>query len=134
MSETDQLRGEIAASLRIGLSLDLDTVLNEIAESARALTGARFCAIATIDDLGQPVDFVTSGFAAAEHRATEEWSDGPRLFEHFRDMDGPLRITDVPGHMRALGFSPGRLPRAPSRAPRCATTAAMSATSTWSRR
>ena len=121
MSVTDQMRGEIAAlrerisalsaaSLRIGSSLDLDTVLNEIAESARALTGARFCAIATIDERGQPVDFVTSGFAADEHRAIEEWSDGPRLFEHFRDLDGPLRITDVPGHMRALGFSPERLP------------------------
>ena len=31
-------------------------------------------------------------------------------FEHFRDLDGPLRITDVPSHVRALGFSPDRLP------------------------
>ena len=40
----------------------------------------------------------------------EEWTDGPRLFEHFRDLEGPLRIADVPGHVRALGFSPDRLP------------------------
>ena len=39
-----------------------------------------------------------------------EWADGPKLFEHFRDLDGPLRIADVPGHLRALGFSPDRLP------------------------
>ena len=99
-----------AASLRIGSSLDLDTVLNEIAESARALTGARYSAIATIDEAGRPVDFVTSGFTEAEHRAMEEWSDGPTLFEHFRDLDRPLRIADVPGHVRARGFSPDHLP------------------------
>ena len=95
-----------AASLRIGSSLDLDTVLREIAESARALTGARYAAIATIDGSGKPVDFVTSGFTEEEHRAMEEWSEGPRLFAHFRDLDGPLRIADIPGHVRALGFSP----------------------------
>ena len=112
--ENEELRARIAqlsaASLRIGSSLDLDTVLGEIAESARALTGARYAAIATMDEYGKPVDFVTSGFTEEEHRAMEEWSDGPKLFEHFRDLDGPLRITDVPGHVRALGFSPDRLP------------------------
>ena len=39
-----------------------------------------------------------------------EWADGPKLFEHCRDLEGPLRIADVPGHVRALGFSPDRLP------------------------
>ncbi len=99
-----------AASLRIGSSLDLDTVLREIADSARALTGARHCAIATVDESGEPVDFVISGFTQDEHRAIAEWSEGPRLFEHFRDLQGPLRIADVPSHVRALGFSPDRLP------------------------
>ena len=128
MSETAELRREIdglrreaaglrervsalcAAGLRIGSSLDLATVLDEIAGSARALTGARYAAIATIDEDGNPVDFVTSGFTEAEHRAMEEWSDGPKLFEHFRDLDGPLRIPNVPDHVRSLGFSPDRLP------------------------
>ncbi len=121
MSETRELRRENAAlrerisalydaSLRIGSSLDLDTVLDGIAESARALTGARYAAIATMDEDGNPVDFVTSGFTEEEHRAIAEWADGPRLFEHFRDLEGPLRIADVPGHVRALGFSPDRLP------------------------
>ena len=121
MSGTRELRREIAvlrerisalcaAGLRIGSSLDLDTVLDEIAESARVLTGARYAAIATMDEAGNPMDFVTSGFTEAEHRAMEEWADGPRLFEHFRDLEGPLRIADVPDHVRALGFSPDRLP------------------------
>lgn len=99
-----------AALLRIGASLDLETVLREIAESAQVLTGARSSAIVTIDVDGQPVDFVTSGITEAEHRAIVEWPEGPRLFEHFRDLDGPLRIADLPKHVRKLGFTPELLP------------------------
>ena len=117
----DELRREIgdlrerfsrlsAASLRISASLDLNTVLQEIAESVRALTGARYGAIVTIDEAGQPEEFITSGLSAEEHRRLVEWPDGPRLFEHFRDLPGTLRLSDVPAYVRGLGFSSDRLP------------------------
>ena len=113
-AENAALRARIsalsAASLRISASLDLETVLNEVVESARSLTGARYGAIATIDEAGVPQDFVTSGFTAEEHRNMEEWPDGPRLFEFFRDLPGPLRIPDVSAYVRSLGFSSDRLP------------------------
>ena len=99
-----------AAMLRISASLDLPTVLREVVESARALTGARYGAIATIDEAGEPQDFVTSGFTEKEHRRLAEWSDGPRLFEHLRDLPGPLRMADAPAYVRDLGFSTDRLP------------------------
>ena len=55
-AENAALRARIsalsAASLRISASLDLETVLNDVVESARALTGARYGAIATIDEAG----------------------------------------------------------------------------------
>ena len=113
-AENTALRARIsalsAASLRISASLDLETVLNEVVESARALTGARYGAIATIDETGPPREFVTSGLTEEEHRNMVEWPDGPRLFEFFRDLQGPLRIPDVPAYVRSLGFSPDRLP------------------------
>ena len=99
-----------AASLRIIASLDLDTVLHEVLHSARALTGARYAAIVTIDESGEPQDFVTSGLSEDEHRRLVEWSDGPRLFAHFRDLSGPLRLGDVPAYVRSLGFCPDLLP------------------------
>ena len=99
-----------AAMLRISGSLDLGTVLKEIAESARALTGARYGAIATIDEKGASEDFVTSGFTEDEHQRLVEWPDGLRLFEHFRDLPGPVRLADVSGYVRSLGFSSDRLP------------------------
>ena len=112
--ETEALRERISALsgaiLRISASLDLDTVLHEVVESARALTGARYGTITTIDEKGQPLDFVTSGLSAEEHRQLAEWPDGPRLFEHFRNLPGPLRLADVPAYVRSLGFSSGLLP------------------------
>ena len=37
--------------------------------------------------------------------ASGRWPDGPRLFEHLRDLPGPLRLDDLPGYVRALGYS-----------------------------
>ena len=94
----------------IGASLDLDTVLREILDSARGLTGARHGVIATVNESGVPGDFTSSGIGAEEHRLLEEWPEGPRLFEHFRGLPGPIRLADVRVHVQALGFSPDRLP------------------------
>ena len=95
-----------AAVLRIGSSLDLDTVLQEAVDSARALTGARYGVITTVDDSGRVQDFVTSGFTKDEQDQLATWSDGPRLFQHFRDLASPLRLGDLPTYVQALGFSP----------------------------
>ena len=42
-----------AASLRIGASLDLGTVLREVVDGARALTGARYGVIAAVGEVGE---------------------------------------------------------------------------------
>ena len=93
------------AVLRISSSLDLDTVLREVVASARALTGARYGVITTIDKAGQVQDFVTSGLTPDEHRQLAAWPDGPRLFEHFRDLPGAIRLRDLHTYVRSLGFS-----------------------------
>ena len=94
-----------AAVLRISSSLDLDTVLREVVESARALTGARYGVITTIDKTGKLQNFVTSGFTPEEHRQLAAWPDGGHLFEHFRDLPGAIRLRDMPAYVRSLGFS-----------------------------
>ena len=48
------------ALLRISASLDLETVLQEVADGACELTGARCGCIVTVDESGTPGDFVTS--------------------------------------------------------------------------
>ena len=117
MTQSDELRRENealrargatlnAAILRINASLDLDTVLSEVVESARALTGARWGVIATVDEAGAPLDFVFSGFTPEEQRELYTWPDHARLFEHFRNLPGPLRLADLSGYVRALGIAP----------------------------
>ena len=112
--ENEALRDRIArlsaAVLRISASLDVDAVLHEIVESARALTGARYGCITTIDEDGKVSDFVTSGITAEEHRRIAAWSDGPRLFEHLRDLPGPLTLGKTRDYVRSLGFPTDLLP------------------------
>ena len=79
------------AVLRIGASLDLDTVLREAVDGAHALTGAACGAIATVDAAGRPGDFVTSGLTEDKRRALETWPDGPGLFAHPAGFAAPPR-------------------------------------------
>ena len=100
-----------AAVLRVTASLDEATVLQEIVDSACALTNARYGTIITIDDAGAPRDFVTSGFTAEQHSELGAWlPDGPRLFDHLRDLSAPLRLADLPSYVRSLGFSTDLMP------------------------
>ena len=94
-----------AAVLRINTSLDLDTVLQEVVDSARTLTSARAGTIATLDERGAVEGFVTSGLSAEANREMLVWSDGERLFEHLRDLGTPLRVADFPAYLRKLGLS-----------------------------
>ncbi len=114
MREVEALRGRIsalsAASLRINASLELDTVLQEVLDSARSLTGARYGSMVTLDDSSRFQDFITSGLSAEEHRRLLESPDGSRLFEHFRDLPGVLRLADLQGYLRACGLSNYALP------------------------
>ena len=112
--ENEALRDRMSrlngAVLRISASLDVNTVLHEVVESARALTGAGYGAITTLDDSGQVQEFVTSGLTPEEQQRLAAWPDGPGLFEHFRDFPGPMRLRDLPGYVRSLGFSSDLMP------------------------
>ena len=111
--ENDALRARIAtlnaAILRINASLDLDTVLDEVLNSARALTGARWGALVSVDEAGAPQNFVTSGFTPEEERELLAWPDSLHLFEHLRALPKPLRLADLGGYVRALGIEPARM-------------------------
>ena len=113
MSRVEELRREnralrdrfarlSGAVLRISSSLDLDTVLQEAIDSARALTGSRKGIITTIDGRGRLADFLTSGFTPEVLREIVAWPEGPRFFEHLRLLAEPFRLADVPGYLASL--------------------------------
>ena len=107
--EVDALRERIAALtaaiLRISASLDVDTVLREIAKAARALTGARYAVITTIDGDRRLEHTVTSGLTPEATRQLETWTDNMRAFEALRDVPSPLRVADMPAYIASLGLS-----------------------------
>jgi len=95
-----------AGILRISQSLDLSTVLQEVVDSARALTGARYGAIVVIDETREVLSYVISGLTDEQQRQFAEWPEGLRMFAHLRDLPGPLRIADLPDYVHKRGFSP----------------------------
>ena len=93
-----------AAILRVGASLDLATVLQDVVDAARALTSARYGIIVTVDEAGEVTDFVTSNFTDEERRRFVAWPDRPRFSAYVRELPGPLRLDDWTEHVRSLGL------------------------------
>ena len=75
----EELRDRLArlsgASLRISARLELDAVLREVVDSARPLTEAGGGVVVTVDEAGQPQDFVRSWPESPQ--STGSWPNGP---------------------------------------------------------
>ena len=99
-----------AAILRINASLDVGSVLREVVDSARALTGARHGAIVATGARGEVREFVTSGISPEQRQELLEWPDGLRLFGHLHGLSSPLRVPDLDDYIRALGYAPFPVP------------------------
>ena len=98
----DRLTQLSEATLRINESLDFDSVLQEAVDSARALTGARFGIIVTVDGSGEVEVFLTSGITPEDHDRLQEMPGRWELFSHFGQLPGPLRLEDFPSCASAL--------------------------------
>ncbi len=107
--EAARLRERMArlssASLRISESLDLESVLREVAGSARALTGAANAAITTVDRVEEVRDFISSGLSSDERRQLRDLPQGERLWAYLLQGPGPLRVDDLATHLDALGIA-----------------------------
>lgn len=102
----------IDASLRINESLEYDVVLQEVLDAARSLTDARLGIIIIQDDDGSVRNFLASGMT--EQEASKLWAvpDGKRLFKYLNGVAERLRVPDLVGHLRSMGFSDIPLPGA----------------------
>ena len=80
--ENEALRDRLSrlsqANLRINESLDFETVLQGVLDSACSLTGARYGVIALVGASGRIEDSVTSGLTLEEHRRFKDFPEGFR--------------------------------------------------------
>ncbi|MCY3938318.1 MAG: response regulator [Chloroflexi bacterium] len=105
----DRLSRLSAASLHINGSLDVNVVLQEVIDNARYLTNARYGVIASMDEVGGLDSVLTSGTTGDEHRQLMELPDGPRIFDHFSKIPGPLRVDNYHEFAESVGLD-GWLP------------------------
>ena len=118
----DRLSKLSEASLRINESLDFDTVLQGVLDSARSLTGARYGAMTLLKDgveippdwappanppgTNAPlVDYFTSGLTEEQFGAMQDMPERVLLFDYLRRIPGTLRIPDLAGHTMSLGMA-----------------------------
>ena len=113
-SELEELQERLSrlsqASLRINESLDFDTVLQGVLDSARFLTAARYGVMTLLDDAGSVQDFLSSGMTTEENEQLLLMPEGPHILESLTCISEPLRVPDLLDHFHALGFTGVSIP------------------------
>ncbi len=114
IQENEALRDRLTrlsrASQCINQSLDFDSVLQRVLDSACALTGARYGVLTLLDEAGQADNFLSSGFTSKEAQGLWDLPDALRLFEHLGNIPEPLRLPDLVGHIRAFNLPEPPMP------------------------
>ncbi|WP_419920140.1 winged helix-turn-helix domain-containing protein [Candidatus Poriferisodalis sp.] len=103
---SEPLAALVVASTRIHESLDSTVVPQVVVDSACAITGSRFGAVAVLDESGQIQRYATAGMTAEEHRRLADVPNGPIFFKYFGGLKGPLRVADLDAHFLSV-----RLPK-----------------------
>ncbi|HEX9579816.1 MAG TPA: GAF domain-containing sensor histidine kinase [Gemmatimonadales bacterium] len=108
-SESTRQRFErlIRAGIRINEAHSLEAVLQEIADSARDVTGGRYAALGILDPSGQELaQFVASGLTEEQQRRIGALPRGRGVLGHLIRDPRPIRIADISRHPAAVGFPP----------------------------
>lgn len=105
--DAQRLERLLTAGRALVSELDLDTVLAQVLEIARELTGARYAALGVLDDDRTALrDFITSGVDRETHRAIGDLPRGRGVLGLLIEEPKPLRLHDVTSHPRSYGFPP----------------------------
>ena len=92
------------AGLRISENLDLNVVLQKVADEARTLTAARYSAVLIFDEAGEVRDLAVSGLTPEEIERVGSWPKAPGLLGHIRGIQRPLRLAEIANHEMSFGF------------------------------
>ena len=98
------------ASLRINESLDVDTALRAVMDSARSLTHAPYASIITLDASGLVEDHLVLGFDPGDVERLWQAPQGQTFFEYLNALPGPLRVGPLEEFTRSIGLGEFRSP------------------------
>jgi signal transduction histidine kinase len=106
--DAKRLERLVAAGQALVRELDVDTVLRQVLEIARELTGARYAALGVLNEQRTGLrDFITCGVDEETHRAIGDLPHGRGVLGVLIEEPKPLRLHDVTLHPRSYGFPPG---------------------------
>lgn len=106
----DQLDALDEVILSISSELDLDAVLQRIVDLARALVGARYCALGIVGPDGFLSDFIISGISQTEREAIGDPPRGHGILGLLVREQRSLRMPDLSKHPQSIGFPPHHPP------------------------
>jgi signal transduction histidine kinase len=98
------------ATLGIHGDLALESVLQNVVDHARNLVNAHYGALSVINERHQIESFVTSGIGAEERERIGPPPVGHGVLGVVLDEGQRLRLSDIRGHSRSVGFPPHHPP------------------------
>jgi signal transduction histidine kinase len=98
------------ATLGIHGDLALESVLQNVVDHARNLVNADYGALSVINERHQIESFVTSGISAEERERIGPPPVGHGVLGVVLDEGQRLRLSDIRGHSRSVGFPPHHPP------------------------
>ena len=106
-----RIRQRFGALFSAGVSIlsehSLDTVLQQVVDTAREVVGARYAALGVLNDEGTGlVQFVTSGITPAERARIGDLPHGRGLLGKVIRERQPVRSADLTRHPEHAGFPP----------------------------
>jgi signal transduction histidine kinase len=110
LSPTDRNRALIEAGVTLSSELDLDAVLQRIAELAVELTGARYGALGVLGDDRRIETFITVGVDDETRAAIGDPPTGHGILGLLIEEARPIRIPEIGADPRAVGFPPNHPP------------------------
>ncbi len=100
-----QLVGLQKASLALTEDLDLQSVLQRVADLSREVVGTRYAALGVLDASGQRLsDFITAGLDPKERRKIAHLPSGEGLLGYLIREGRPVRVDHIAGHPDSAGF------------------------------
>ncbi len=103
---TRQLQALDAAVRGISRVLDVDDVLQTIADRVRGLVDAQYAALGIVDAGGAIERFITSGISDEHRERIGELPRGRGLLGLIIREDRTYRIPDISSHPERYGFPP----------------------------
>jgi two-component system, NarL family, sensor histidine kinase DevS len=105
-----QTAGLVEAGLALASELDLDALLQRIADLAREVVGARYGAVGVVGEDGLLLRFVYSGIDQETADRIGDLPHGRGLLGVLLEGGRPMRMREISEHADSYGFPPNHPP------------------------